>query len=169
MGGLSLTMDTAHPKPRRRWLQFSIKTLFVLVVIAAVPCGWLRVTLDRRAKERQAVAEITKLGGTAVYDWEWLSPGKQEPQPPGAAWVRKLLGDDFFTDISEVSLFIAKKEMGDECLAHLDPLMGLTNVRLNDSRVTDQGLAHLTRFPNLTEVFLADTRITVSFRQPCKF
>jgi len=132
----------------------------LLVVVVAVPCGSLRSTLVQRAKERQAVAEVQKLGGTPIYAWMWHAPGSSEPDPPGTAWVRKLFGEDFFTDISEVTSFFATSEMGDECLAHLDPFTELTNVCLQRSQVTDSGLGHLARIPNLAELSLAETNIT---------
>ena len=40
-------MTTDHPnpsKPRRRWFQFSLRTLFVLVTVL---CVWLAVTVER--------------------------------------------------------------------------------------------------------------------------
>jgi len=45
------------------WLQFSLKWLFVLVAIVAMPCGWLAWKMEAKRREREAVAEITRLGG----------------------------------------------------------------------------------------------------------
>jgi len=57
-------------KPCRRWFQFSLKGLMLLLVVVAVPCGWLKWKMVRKAKERAAVAEIEGVGGTVQYDWQ---------------------------------------------------------------------------------------------------
>jgi len=67
--------------PRRRWFQFSLKWLFVLVAIAAVPCIWLASKMERKRQERAAVAEIKKQGGVVFYGWQ---TGRKEEQPVGA-------------------------------------------------------------------------------------
>jgi hypothetical protein len=33
------------PRPTRRWLQFSLRALLVLVTLSAIPCSWLAVKL----------------------------------------------------------------------------------------------------------------------------
>ncbi len=45
--------------PKRTWFQFRLRTLFVLVLVAAVPCGWLKWKMVRKERERRAVAEIS--------------------------------------------------------------------------------------------------------------
>ena len=32
---------TTNPKPKRRWLQFSLKGLFVFVLVVCVALGWI--------------------------------------------------------------------------------------------------------------------------------
>jgi len=66
---MTTTTLVSMPKPKRTWLQFRLRTLFVLVLVAAVPCGWLKWKIDRKQKERAAVAEINNLGGQVYYDW----------------------------------------------------------------------------------------------------
>ena len=51
-------MTTDHPnpsKPRRRWFQYSLRTLFVLVTVL---CVWLGVTVERARKQREAVVVL---------------------------------------------------------------------------------------------------------------
>ncbi len=146
--------------PERRWFQFRLRTLFVLVVVAAVPCAWLAWKIENKRRERAILSEIERLAGDPVYEWQWHLPGRLEVDPPGAAWVRKLLGDDFFTGISDVTSFFPSDEMTDECLAHLEPLTALRFVCLQRSSVTDAGLEHLARIKNLDELMLDGTRVT---------
>src|SRR5712691_3292385 len=57
-------------KPKRSWLQFRLRTLFVLVVVAAMPCVWLAWKKEPKRRERAAVAAIEKDGGTVWYHWQ---------------------------------------------------------------------------------------------------
>ena len=53
-------MTTNHPnppKPRRRWFQFSLGSLFVLLTVL---CVWLGVTVERARKQRESVEAIEK-------------------------------------------------------------------------------------------------------------
>jgi hypothetical protein len=59
---------------RRRFFQFRLRTLFVLVAIAAVPCGMLAWKMEHKRRERAAVAAIRELGGTVHYDYVVASP-----------------------------------------------------------------------------------------------
>jgi hypothetical protein len=34
-------------KPRRRWFQFSLRTLLVTVTVLCVFCAWMKVTVER--------------------------------------------------------------------------------------------------------------------------
>ena len=90
-----------------RWrFQFSIRSLLVLVVVVALPFSWLAVEM-KAAKTQQGVAdEIRKEGGVVWYDYQvdahynW-SKTATLPEPPS---LRKLLGDDFFTQADMVDL-----------------------------------------------------------------
>ena len=45
-------MTTDQPKPRRRWLQFSLRTLFVVVTVF---CVWMGLVTKAARDQRQAV------------------------------------------------------------------------------------------------------------------
>ena len=47
--------------PRRRWLQFSLRSALLLMTAACIWLGW-RVARERRVKE--AIAAIEAMGGT---------------------------------------------------------------------------------------------------------
>ena len=51
------------PKPRCRWLQFSLRTLMVLMLIVSVPCIWLGLKVGQTRAAGQAAREIRELGG----------------------------------------------------------------------------------------------------------
>lgn len=80
-------------KPRRRYLTFSLRTLFILLTAFAV---WLGVIAERAREQREAVKEIEASGGYVIYDWQAPSGGAK--QPAGPAWLRRTVGDDFFQE-----------------------------------------------------------------------
>ena len=51
------------PKRKRRWFQFSLRSLLVTTFIVAVACGWLGKKIEQKRREREAVEAIVKLGG----------------------------------------------------------------------------------------------------------
>jgi len=137
------------PKPKRRWFQFRLRTLFVLVVVAAAPCVWLKAKLDRKQKERVAIAEIESLGGFVLYDWE----NADQEGPPGPAWLRRLFGDDFFARM--IWSDICGQEVTDGSLVYLDPLADLEFVDLSGAeKITDNGLCHLKALSHLRALVL---------------
>ena len=86
----------------RKYLRISLRTLMVLVLIFAVLLGW---QVNKARQRRRVVAAVEKYGGWVHYDYEFvggkLTPG-QEPWAP--RWLRAVLGDEFFRELSYVSL-----------------------------------------------------------------
>ena len=88
-------------RPLRRCLRFSVRGLIVAVLVIGAWLGWI----VRSARiQREAVAAITKAGGTVTYDWEWKN-GKSTPG--GKPWAPKrlvdLLGVDYFGHVTQVA------------------------------------------------------------------
>jgi hypothetical protein len=150
--------------PKRRWFQFSLRTLLVFVTLCAIACSWFAVKLQQATRQREAVAEIKKLGGICVYDWQLDANGGfdysySKTKPTGPVWLRNLLGDDLFQSVIMVG-FEAEREVTD---ASLEPLKGLSEVReldLYGTKVTDAGLRHLKGLSQLRELCLSDTQVT---------
>ena len=113
-------------KPRRRRLQFSLRTLLIGVTLCALPMAWLGPRIRQAYHEQEAVAWITDKGGRVEYEEVWLGQ-----------WLPGLVqGVDL--ENSQVS--------------DLTPLQGLTNLRslnLRETQVIDltplQGLTNLER------------------------
>ena len=165
------------PKPRRR-LQFSLRTLMVLVVIVSLPLGWLACRLNQAREQRAVIDAIHALGGSTEYDGESGSYKEGSypsmafgldslgyPDPPGCpapVWLRRCLGDDFFVRIvgvrgdSDAVLERAAR------LPHLSSLsVGPLHRRPYASYpVTDAGLEHLKESSQLRTVMLNQTQVT---------
>src|SRR5260221_801163 len=128
------------PKRKRRWFQFSLRALMIFTIVVAVACGWFGAKLERARNQKSAVEAILKNGGSIAYDYQhWDSSGKMIPNlvPPGSAWLRTLLGDDFFTDVVIVT---AKT---DDDLKFVRAFGRLGSLYLNYSQITDEGLDHI--------------------------
>ena len=82
--------------------QFSILSLLVLTVVVAVPFSWLKTEMNAARRQRETVEWIKNAGGEVVMTSirstrPCYTPGAK---PPGPAWLRNLLGDDVFADVT---------------------------------------------------------------------
>lgn len=80
--------------PHRRYLTFSLRTLFVLMTAFAV---WLGVVVNRAQEQREAVEAIEAAGGWVGYDWE--EDPFSDDEAPEPAWLLRLLGKHFFRNV----------------------------------------------------------------------
>jgi hypothetical protein len=90
------------PKRKRRWFQFSLRTLLIVVLIAAIPCAWLRSKIEQKRQERQTVEAILKSGGDVKYDYQIANP---PATAPGLGWLRGTLGEEFFSEVVSVYIY----------------------------------------------------------------
>jgi hypothetical protein len=95
------------------------------------------------------VEAIRQGGGDVLYDFKM--PGA-EPRIP--TWLRELLGDDFFYDVSAVWI------KGDYPVTHLTNCPNLTQLHLYDTEVTDAVLEHLRGFTKLESLCLIGTEVS---------
>src|SRR5262245_21614374 len=106
---------------RRRWLQYGIRTLLVLMLAVAVFFAWVRYQKKVYADQRDALAQIAQFGGH--YKTERRSP----------AWLAWLVGDDHVT-VTELSLhrgppgivYMKLKPADLECLQRIPTLKRLS-------------------------------------------
>ncbi len=144
--------------PKRRWFQFSLRTLLLIIFLASVGMSTLGVKMHRARKQRQIVAAILKLGGGVQYDYH---DGICDPRkhPPVPAWQLKVFGDDFFSDVVGVGFF-RKAHLRDEDLARLENLAQLEFVMLERVPITDKALEHFKGLGNLRYLSLVGTQVT---------
>lgn len=86
----------------RRYLTFSLRTLFILMTAFALRLG---VVVNRAQEQREAVEAIEAFGGSVCYDWQDVPLDAAHPfwldgplTPPGPVWLRRRVGDEFFQD-----------------------------------------------------------------------
>jgi len=89
-------------RPWRRFLRFSVRGMIVVVLLVGGCLGWI----VRSARiQREAVAAITKSGGSVNYNWEEWKNGVLVPggRPWAPRWLVDLLGVDYFGHVTCVS------------------------------------------------------------------
>jgi hypothetical protein len=76
--------------------------MMLIVLIAAVFLGW---QVNKAREQREAAEAVLRYRGWVHYDYEFVN-GKLTPgrSPWAPRWLRKLLGDEFFQNIRQVSL-----------------------------------------------------------------
>jgi hypothetical protein len=108
---------------RRRWLQFSLQTAFVVLTAFAI---WLGVAVNRAREQREAVKAIETLGGVVFYDWQLPNPENywelHEGGPHGPALLRRFIGDDFFQSVRAVRFPVLSRDMQANVLEAIPPL-----------------------------------------------
>ena len=155
-------MSRGPAKPRRRYLQISLRAMLILVAVCAV---WFGVLAKRAHDQRAAVRRVIELGGRVVYDFQYDDSGefreyRKDAKPPGWPWLRKLVGDEFFQEVVRVSL--DGKNVTDDDLELIGKLRHLDHLSLNETSVSDSGLAHVRDLVHLQYLGLNETRVTSS-------
>lgn len=112
--------------PLRRYLTFSLRTLFILLTALAV---WLGVAVNRAREQREAVEAIEAAGGEVRYDWQFRRIGgirvfdrSGRDGPTAPTWLRQTIGDDFFQEVKEAWFFENATEEAFLALSHLPSL-----------------------------------------------
>ncbi len=129
------------PKVR---FQYRLRTMFVLVAVAAMPCVWLAWKMEAKRKEQAAVAAIEKHGGKCEY--------RPLVRGLGGHW------DDFCANVDKV--FLNDSENADEALKYVGALKHFRMLLLRDSHVTDAGLSNVEGLNTLRDLWLDHTQIT---------
>ncbi len=141
-------------KPRLRWYQFTLRSLFIVMFLACIGMSWVSIKMQQARKQKEAVEWINRLGGNAFYD----NGAFGQAPPPSPKWLRILLGDDFFTNVDGVSL--SHTQVTDAGLEHLNGLKQLQTLWLDHTQVTHAGLEHLKGLKQLQELLLGSTPVT---------
>ncbi len=128
-------------EPIRRRFKISLRTLMILILVLGIGLGW---QVNKAREQLAAVAAVEKKGGWAHFDYEFVN-GKltsgREPRAP--RWLRSLIGDVFFREITQVSLVYddstgtrfdnQNHEPCDDLLARLARQTGLKSLLLQSS------------------------------------
>jgi hypothetical protein len=156
------TAPATTPKPRRRWLQYSLRTMMVLVLVFGVGFGWLAFQVQRTQVEQKAATAIEELGG-----WVEFRPASGDDLSGYVTGVQ--LGDTQVTDTGLAHLrgltqlrwlYLHNTQVSDAGLAHLGGLTQLVNLDLDNAQVSDLGLVHLRGLTNIRILSLNNTQVS---------
>jgi hypothetical protein len=164
----TIVMETVQPETpqrRRRWYQFRLRTLLIVVALLAIPGSWVAV----RMKHQRDVAALRTAGWGVAYDYMVDENGEylKDDQPPGPAWMRNLLGEGFLSDVAGVHEVCTRTDADLKMLEqfpHLRLLIaGAGDFEAASARggpITDAGLQHLKALTSLRVLILQHTLIT---------
>lgn len=127
---------------KRRSLQFSLRTLLLLVTLSALPLAWVATHL-RRCREAQHVARVLTSRGHHVI-----------PDTRGPEWGRALLGDPAFRVVYEVELL--GPDVTDEDFSALGRLRRLEFLIVGYCAIDNARLRAITSFDTLGQLYLID-------------
>lgn len=117
--------------------------------------------MHRVGQQRRAIEVTTRLGGFFGYDYEFrsnstaprLPPGPSNEAPPAPPWLVRIVGVDYFANITYLSL--PRKPSASDW-KEIVVLRNLEYVHLGYLDGDDRDLAWLAKLPNLK-------RVSVSF------
>ncbi len=163
----------AKKRPKRRWRQFTLRTLLVLVTIAAVASYYLQTEILPARQQRLAVEAILEGGGRVSYvgadSGGGLTKNTKNPAKhiPAGTWWTKLLGEDprqrvKFVSVGSVEDYplgtlqtvLSRWRDSDDLLQYVSDLRGLETLDAMGGKVTDAGLAQLGVLPDLKSLHL---------------
>ena len=149
------------PKRKRRWFQFSLRTLLIFMLVCAVACAWLGRMIEQKRRERGAVEAIRKAGGSVLYDYQVQPSGRRMrfAEPTGPAWLRSLLGDNFFSDVDSVNLNDPLRSAA-ALAGPIEELEDIKRLDLSGAKLTDDDLDHLKGLAQLQTLWLAGNKIS---------
>jgi hypothetical protein len=135
-----LSSSSPESRPRRRWYQFGLRSLFLLVTVAVGCVVIVRSYVEPYQQQRHALEAIKALGGKF-----------ETSEAPG--WQRRLFGADF-QDVTALNL--ADCDKVDEYLPHVARLPGLQTLVVGGANFGDDHLGAL-RLPALRTLVLDST------------
>ena len=60
-------MSDAQTKPKRRWFQFSLRTLLIVVTLSAVPLGWVGSKMAQQRREKAVIEWVINMKGRVYF------------------------------------------------------------------------------------------------------
>jgi hypothetical protein len=176
--------------PKRRWAQFSIGTMLIVVTSVCIGLVFIKERADRRERQRMAVTKFDEAGdgfrlgrAMVVYDYQRpkvqplgpdvangrfqsreFQPRDAKTEPPGPKWMRRFLGDDYFCRV--IGLEYQSDPWDDVPAEAMVRLLGalptLEWLTIKRSDATDEDLRQIPMLPHLDELDLIEGRVVGS-------
>jgi hypothetical protein len=143
--------------PRRRWLRFSLQSLFVVVTVFS---GWMAYVANRAAEQRLAVAAIQRVHGHFDFDYVEQIISKQLPVPNS---LLRVLDEHYFASVTRVLVVGNRSVSPDayrELLPHLSKMDELRELRLVQIPISDSDLSFIRGMTSVKELDISGTKIS---------
>ena len=185
---MAIATPSSSPAVRRkrRWFQFSLRTLLVVVLLAGCGMGWLSMKAETGRRQKAAVEAIVESGGVVTYDYEQDSSGNwvRNAAPPGPKWLQSLLGVDCFQsvhtvfcnqhgpmaaadfrclkDLKGLKILFADGQRGIPAVAfnYFGDLSELQALRLDDPALSDSEIGFVRGLAHLKVLGIRNSRVT---------
>ncbi len=151
-----------HAHPRRRWFQFSLRTLLIGTTLLAISCGWFTQKMKKTIRQHDAVEKICAAQGQIYYTSNHEGSDDSAPRLShhdlAPSWLEQRLTPEFFRPPLQVwfdGWF--KPSVQYEWIAELDDL---EHCELNHLSVTDTNLKAIRDLRQLNGLNLAAAHIT---------
>jgi hypothetical protein len=152
----------------RRWLQFRLRTLLIVLAVAAVALGW---EVNRVRNLRAVVTELEGKGAyvfyrprSALIPTNWNHPDWLDYYLSDADEVTGISSDDAMKIVAKLPNLSRLKVEGpgftDVGMERLSTITSLQNLQLDKVEITDAGLAGLVTLKNLAVLSITAPRIT---------
>ncbi|MBN2579527.1 MAG: hypothetical protein JXB10_11100 [Pirellulales bacterium] len=162
----------------------------VFSTLFAIACSWVMVKYQQAKRQNEAVKAIENMDGQVVYDdsnyvvydYQIDSSGNYNPDAeiPGPLWMRKHLGDGFFTNVISVhiicnangickyiqyfthlqTLSVFDSSFTGEGLRYITDLGQLKELSYDTTQLNDKGLEHLKGLTHIQGLYLSETNVT---------
>jgi hypothetical protein len=142
---MNATPSTApNVTSRRRWFQYSLRTLLIIVLLASVGMSYIAVTIQHQRSEYIAARAINDAESGRVM----FTP----------TWLGGVLHDGSLVTVYDVELF--RGSVDDATWARVRSFSGLQQLRLDDTKITDASLRNLEGLKHLQGLWLGGTGVT---------
>ena len=146
----------------RRWIQFSLRGVFIATIVMAL---WLGHVVSRAHNQKLVVSHVQESGGTVWFETDqprfvehWMNPARiPSTVPVGPDWLRTFLDDDYLRNAVQIDFRDAtQKGFKPPNFEELGPLLGklseIETIRLDWRVSSDETLAALTKHSSLSRL-----------------
>ena len=138
--------------PKRRWYQFSLKTLLVVLTLLCIGPGGYVAYEQRKAREQKATVKSLETLGAFI---------RRDPRtPPRSALMRAILGDESFAHVTLVSMNNKGSVAVDAGLVDVARLNGVVELSLVRSQVSTSAMKKVAGLKSLKVLGLDETQMT---------
>ncbi len=142
------------PKPKRRWYQYTLRTLLAVMLLCALACSWYADRVEQARRQGEAVRLLGE-GEFAIYDYQFDAVGDmlEDAKPATPQWLQDWWGTDFFHRV--VVIHVNRRES----LQRVGKLRWLEELYVS-CETTDADLVHFQGLKRLKRLDLCRSRIT---------